>query len=296
MKVEVLNLGLSPKQYGLLLGFVGVVCFSFTMPMTKLALGSFNPWLLSFGRVSGAGLVSLALLLQQGKLPLIKQHFRILAGISLGVALGFPLLTSLALHSTSSAHAGLVLALLPLITAILSAVINRESHRPVFWLVSASGCLTVLAYVLLRDQVRLQAADLLLLGAAFSAGFGYTLGAKLTRSISGLDVICCALVVMLPVSLPATAVSWWYQPPVVVHETAVLGMIYVTLLSQLFGFVPWYKGLALGGVAVVSQVQLLQTFLTLIFSSWLLGESIGLMEYGIAMLVIAQIYMAKKVG
>ena len=296
MKTGLLNQGLTAKQYGLVLGLVGVVCFSFTMPMTKLALGSFNPWLLSFGRVSGAGLVSLVLLMQQRKVHLINRHFWMLAGISLGVALGFPLLTSLALHTTSSSHAGIVLALLPLITAILGAFINRESHRPVFWIVSASGCLTVLGYVMLRDRVSLQSADLLLLGAAFSAGFGYTLGAKLTRSLSGLDVICCALVVMLPISLPATAISWWYQPPVVVQGTAVIGMIYVTLLSQLFGFVPWYKGLALGGVALVSQVQLLQTFLTLLFSSWMLGESIGLIEYGIAILVIAQIYIAKKVG
>lgn len=296
MKTEVVNQGLTSKQMGLLLGFVGVVCFSFTMPMTKLALASFNPWLLTFGRVSGAGLLSFALLARQGKLPLIKRHFRMLAGISLGVALGFPLLTSLALHSTSSSHAGIVLALLPLITAILGSFINRESHRPVFWIVSASGCLTVLGYVMLRDQVRLQAADLLLLGAALSAGFGYTLGAKLSRSLSGLDVICGALVVMLPVSLPATAVSWVYQPPVIVHDSAIMAMIYVTLLSQLFGFVPWYKGLALGGVALVSQVQLLQTFLTLIFSAWLLGETIGWLEYGIAILVIVQIYIAKKVG
>ncbi|GAB3251436.1 DMT family transporter [Larkinella harenae] len=282
-------------QYGLFLGLLGVICFSFTVPMTKLALSSFNPWLISFGRLAGAGLLSLIILQQQQKLYLIRKHIRILAGISLGVGLGFPVLMSVALASTSSSHAGIVLALLPLTTAIFGAIIHRESHSKLFWTISASGCLTVLGYVLFREEVQLQLADLLLLAAALFASFAYALGAKLSRQISGLDVICCALVIVLPLTIPAALVAWSYQPPQTVEQSALVGLVYVTLFSQLFGFVPWYKGLAMGGVALVSQLQLLQTFFTLLISAWLLGEHIGWLEYGIALLVIAQIYIAKKV-
>lgn len=287
---------LTATQYGLFLGLLGVICFSFTVPMTKLALLSFNPWLVSFGRLAGAGLISLVILQQQGKLFLIKKHLRTLLGISLGVGMGFPVLMTVAMQSTSSSHAGIVLALLPLTTALFGTVVNRESHKPVFWVVSATGCLTVLGYVLLRDQVTFQTADLLLLGATLSAGLGYTLGARLTKTVSGLDVICCALVIVLPISIPATALAWTYAPPADLQANALTGFVYVTLFSQLFGFVPWYKGLALGGVALVSQLQLLQTFFTLLISAWMLGESIGFIEYGIAILVIIQIYIAKKVG
>ncbi|GAB3326774.1 DMT family transporter [Larkinella ripae] len=287
---------LTTTQSGLLLGLLGVICFSFTVPMTKLALLSFSPWLISFGRIAGAGLLALAILQQQGKVYLIRKHLRMLLGISLGVGLGFPVLMTVAMRSTSSSHAGIVLALLPLTTAVLGAIVNRQSHKTAFWVVSASGCLTVLGYVLLRDRVTLQTADLLLLGATLSASLGYTLGAQLTRSVSGLDVICCALVIVLPVSVPATVVAWTYEPPALIEGSALVGLVYVTLLSQLFGFVPWYKGLALGGVGVVSQLQLLQTFFTLLISAWMLGESIGLLEYGIAVLVIVQIYIAKKVS
>ncbi|WP_111628509.1 DMT family transporter [Larkinella arboricola] len=286
---------LTSTQYGLFLGLLGVICFSFTVPMTKLALLSINPWLVSFGRLAGAGLISLAILQQQNKLHLIRAHFRLLAGVSLGVGLGFPVLMSVAMASTSSSHAGIVLALLPLTTAIFGAIIHRESHSKLFWAISASGCLTVLGYVLFRDQVQFQAADLLLLAAALFASFAYALGAQLSKRISGLDVICCALVIVLPLTLPAAVVAWNYQPPQAVQGSALAGFIYVTLFSQLFGFVPWYKGLAMGGVALVSQLQLLQTFFTLLISAWLLDESIGWLEYGIALLVIAQIYIAKKV-
>ncbi|MFC5409190.1 DMT family transporter [Larkinella bovis] len=287
---------LTDRQRGLLLGLVGVICFSFTVPMTKLTLGSLNPWLVSFGRIAGAGLISLVILYQQGKLFLIRKHFRTLVGISFGVGLGFPVLMTVAMYSTSSSHAGIVLALLPLTTALFGALIHRETHKTGFWIISGSGCLTVLGYVLFREKVTLQTADLLLLGATVSASLGYALGAQLTRQLSGLDVICCALVLVLPISIPAAVVSWFYQPPSGLTASALTGMVYVTLLSQLFGFVPWYKGLALGGVALVSQLQLLQTFFTLIISAWLLSESIGWVEYGVALLVIAQIYLAKKVA
>lgn len=287
-------ISISQKNLGIFWGFIGVACFSFTMPMAKLALDSFEPWFLSFGRSCIAALISLAIIAYKGKLGLIRTHWRELIGISLGIALGFPLLTSIALSHTSSSHAGIVLAILPLMTAIVGAIIYRQRHGTAFWATAVAGCATVLAYVCIRSSITLELADVLLLGAAVSASIGYAFGARLTRHMSGLDVICCALIMMLPVSLPAALYLGISHPATIIQPAPMVAFIYITLISQLFGFVPWYKGLAMGGVGVVSQVQLLQVFMTLIISAVMLHEVIGVAEFAVAGLVVFQIYLARK--
>lgn len=287
----------NPKNLGLLLGFIGISIFAFTMPMTKIALQSFSPWLVSLGRSSAAGLLALAILVYKGKLGVIRQNWKILLGISGGIVIGFPLFSSLAMAHTTASHAGIVLAILPLMTAIVGSFINNETQPKAFWVIAATGSLTVLTYVLTRSEISFHIADLFLLAACVAASFGYSLGAKLTKRISGLDVICAALVITLPVSIPATIyliMSGGIHSAIL--PSAILAMVYVTVLSQLIGFVPWYKGLAMGGVAVVSQVQLLQVFITLLASASMLGEHIGVTEYLVAAIVVGQIYVAKKLG
>ncbi len=227
----------------------------------------------ALGRMGGAGLLAGMLLLatrqplpRRGDLPLLL----LVAG---GVVLGFPLLTTLALRSVPASHGAVIVGLLPLATAVGGAVLAHE--RPVlgFWLIAIAGAGVAVLFALLRAEGRIQAADLLLLGAVLLAATGYAAGGRLAGHLSGWRVICWGLVLALPLVASALAIL---RPPLntAAPLSAWIGLAYVTVVSQLLAFFAWYHGLVLGGIVRVGQVQLLQLFLTLLASHWLLGETV----------------------
>lgn len=259
---------------GMAAGFMGVLIFSMTLPATRTAVLALDPWFVAFGRLALAGLVAGTVLYLQGiPLPPRDQLIRI-GRTALGVVLGFPLLTTLALRHVEAAHAAVVIGVLPLLTAMVAVLVAGERPRPAFWLFASAGAACVLAYTL--GQTRLEAAwpDLLLLLAALAAAYGYAEGAVLAKSMQGLQVISWALVLALPVSLPATLLLLAEVPAAAAPWQAWTGFLWVAIFSQYLGFYFWYRGLAEGGIARVGQVQLLQTFLTLGFSALLLGEAL----------------------
>lgn len=280
---------------GLIFGFIGVACFSLTVPFTKLALRDFSPYFITVGRVMCAGiLASFILLVQRQPLPKGAQWKNIFL-VSLGISLGFPLCLSMALVRTEASHAGIVLAILPLLTALMGAYINHERHSAKFWTLAASGCLTVLVYIVVKNGIVLVPADSLLLLAALSAALAYSVGAKLSKALGGLQTICWALVVALPISVPTgiyfllTSASFASVP-----MSSFAAFLYLAFISQLLGFVPWYAGLRLGGIARVSQVQLLQTFLTLFATAFLLHENIPWHVWAMACVVLLQVYASRE--
>ncbi len=279
---------------GLLLGFFAVALFSLTMPMTKLALDSFHPYVTGMARSCIAGLLGLGWFISAKKWHLYKTHMRGFILVMLGVAFGFPIFTSMALSTTTASHAGIVLAILPLTTSIMGSFITHERHKWTFWAAAVLGCVTVLAYTLYRGGAHFSIADAYLFGAAMAGGLGYSVGAKMTKDMGGLDVICGALALALPITLPIGIYVMLHFPPQHITLGAGFGLAYICLISQLLGFVPWYKGLAMGGVALVSQLQLLQVFMTLIVCALALDEAISWMEYGVAALVVVEIYLAKR--
>lgn len=282
---------------GMFYGLIGVACFSLTPPFTKMALSGYSPLQITVGRVVIAGLLAAVLLiLRRQQLPDRKYRLRLLI-VSLGVSIGFPLSLGIALMHSDASHAGIVLAILPLLTSVLGAWLHHERHRPGFWLMAVAGCLTVLAYLFWNSGIQLVMADGLLLVAALSAAIAYSTGADLTRYIGGVNTICWAMVMMLPVSIPAAVYLLADMPPLTtLPVTASAAFLYLALVSQLLGFVPWYAGLTLGGVAKVSQVQLLQTFMTLFASSLFLSEQISWHGWAVATLVVGQVYLARRIG
>jgi drug/metabolite transporter (DMT)-like permease len=282
---------------GMLYGFMGIACFSLTPPLSKIALNGFSPYFLTAGRVAVAGLLAALILYMRGEAWPERTHWKKLVLVSLGVSVGFPLCLSMALMNTESAHAGIVLAILPLLTSVLGAWMHKEKHVLAYWFVAISGCITVLAYTFWKSGITLAAADAWLLGAALSASIAYNVGGSLSKKIGGINTICWALVFILPLSVPMALLLYAYAQPIsTIPISALFAFLYLAVVSQLFGFVPWYAGLSLGGVARVSQVQLLQTFLTLFASSLLLGEVIDIYAWLVSVLVVAQIYLAKKLA
>jgi drug/metabolite transporter (DMT)-like permease len=266
----------APVRMGaLLLCGLAVLCFSFTLPATRLASGQIPPLILGPGRSAVAGLGAIAILLVRGDALPTRTQLRSLVVVALGVVIGFPLLTSLALERVPTHHAVVVVGLLPLATSVLAVLRNGERPSRLFWLFASLGAAAVLCFGAAAQGLTLAPADLLLLAAVLLGSLAYAEGGRLATSLDGVAVICWALVLGLPGTLACVAYALSSRALPTPSPLAVGGFLYVSLVSTLFAFCAWYRGLALGGVARGSQVQLLQPVLSLVWCAALLHEPLA---------------------
>ena len=274
---------------GLLWGFLGVLAFSFTLPFTRIAVEQIDPLFIGAGRaVVAAALAALVLAATRQRLPRGAQWLR-LCVVVIGVVVGFPLLTSFALQTVPAAHGAVVIGLLPAATAIAAVIRAKERPSVTFWVASGAGVASVIAFIALAGGglEGLHPSDLLLLGAVVLAAVGYAEGALLSRELGSWQTICWALVVTLPAMIPLTAVSvtthGWPQA----DASHWLAFGYLALVSMFLGFFAWYRGLAIGPIAQVSQIQLVQPVLTIVWSALIVGERLDLLVWLGALVVVA---------
>ena len=284
------------ETQALWLGLLGVVIFALTLPMTRLAVGPASdpqlpPLFVTAGRAALAGLLSIFVLFAMRARPPQARQAWSLAVCAAGTVVGFPLFLGLALREVDAMHAAVVTGVLPLGTAVAAAVYFRQRPSPGFWACAVLGCALVLAFAAYQGEGRLSAADGLLLLAVACASIGYVAGARLAGEMSAERVICWVLVLSLPVTLPVTLASW---PAQNARTSAWMGLAYVSLFSMWLGFFAWYRALALGGTVRVSQVQLLQPFLALLFAVPVLGETLQPATVAFSLLVIATVFLGKK--
>jgi drug/metabolite transporter (DMT)-like permease len=278
---------------GMVLGFIAIAAFSVTLPATRMAVREIHPSLIGFGRSVVAGVIAaFILLITKQRRPSIAQVRKLLI-IASGVVLGFPFLSAWAMKSVHASHGAVLIGILPLATAAAGAL--RAGDRPSFgfWITATLGSAIVVGFAVIQGAGRLQTADLLLLVALLLGSIGYAEGGRLARELGGWQVICWALVISLPVSGPLFVMN------ILKHgfsaSTPVwICFLYVSLISQLFGFFIWYHALAIGGVARVGQVQLIQPFLTMSGSAFLLGEKLDLLTVGAACLVVLTLLIGRK--
>lgn len=283
------------EQNGLLLGILGVVIFGLTLPATRLAVPEMDPWFIVYGRGLIAGAAAIAILsATRQKLP-PQRSWPTLAFGSACIVVGFPLFATLAMQYVPASHGGVVLAIMPLATALAGVIFAGETPSPGFWLCGIAGTFAVLAFTYVQGggDSGIHVADLFLILAVISASAGYAIGGDLSRTMGGWQVICWMLAISAPVLLlllflQDVPVNWNAS------SRAWTGFIYLALFSQLIGFFAWYQGLALGGVAKVGQVQLLQAFVTLFASALLLGEVVSWIEIGFACLVVVIVAVGRK--
>ncbi|MGW6544816.1 DMT family transporter [Streptomyces massasporeus] len=257
--------------FGTLQAALGVVAFSLTFPATAWGLEGFGPWsLVAVRSVLAAVIAGGCLLALRVPLP-ARRHWAGLAVVGAGVVLGFPLLTTLALQTSTTAHAAVVVGLLPLTTALFSAL--RVGTRPsrTFWVAALAGAAAVLAFTVQQSGGSLTTADLYLFAALLVCAAGYTEGGRLARIMPGWQVIGWALVLCLPLTVPVAALALAHEP-VVLTVHSVTGLLWVAAGSQFAGLVVWYRGMAAIGIPKASQLQLAQPLLTLVWSVLLLGE------------------------
>lgn len=273
---------------GLILGLIGMVIFGLTLPMTRLAVLELDPVFVFVGRaLIAAACSAIYLLATHAPLPAGRDWLRLI-GVATCVVFTFPLLMAVSMRYAPSSHGGVVLGVLPLLTAMASVVVAGERPSLAFWLCGVAGTASVVVYALWdgAGSSDVHWADLLLAIAAVAASTGYALSGELTRRMGGGAVISWALVISVPALLVFLAIT---RPPVNLSASpaAWAAFFYVALFSQYLGFFAWNRGLALGGIAKVGQTQLLQTFVTLVGAAVFLGESIGLLEIVFATLVVA---------
>jgi drug/metabolite transporter (DMT)-like permease len=274
-------------------GFIGVLIFSGSLPATRVAVMDFNPVFLTVARAAIAGILGAALLLVFREKRPAKHQWGSLLLVALGVVVGFPLLSALALQYVTSAHSIIFVGLLPLATAVFAVLRGGERPRPAFWFFSLIGSALVSGFAIAQGIEASPAGDLLMLGAVIICGLGYAEGAKLSKTLGGWQVICWALVIALPVNIPLVLIM---LPSSFdgISTGAWAGLAYVSIFSMLIGFVFWYRGLVQGGIAAVGQLQLLQPFFGLTVAALLLHEAISPGMIGITIGVVLCVAGSKK--
>jgi drug/metabolite transporter (DMT)-like permease len=274
-------------------GLLGVIIFSGSLPATRVAVGGFTPLFLTSARAVIAALLGVALLLALRQQRPAKADLVPLAVVAFGVVIGFPLLTALALQHITSARSIVFIGLLPLATAIFGVVRGGERPKVAFWLFSVLGAALVAGFALLNSDSGSLTGDLLMIAAIIVCGLGYAEGAHLSRRLGGWQVISWALAGSLPVMAVLAAATWphvWSG----IGAPAWIGLAYVSIFSMLVGFIFWYRGLAVGGIAAVGQLQLLQPFFGLALAGFLLGEPVAWTMIAVTGLVVLCVAGAKR--
>ncbi|MEK5173880.1 DMT family transporter [Heyndrickxia sp. FSL W8-0496] len=281
------------EKFGLLLGLVGVICFSLTLPSTSIAVEYFGTTVVGLGRtVVAAILVAVVLIVRKEKLPSPLQ-FKSLLIVAVGAVLGFPLLTSWAMEFLPVSHGAVELALLPLATTGFAMFRAKEIPSLKFWISSIIGSLAVIVYALHLGFGQLQFADLALLAAVVILGLSYAEGGILAKELGSWQVIAWAIMIgapffVIPVGLNLT--TDMLHVPI----RAWISFIYLAVVSQFLAYVAWYSGMAMGGIARISQIQYLQPFLMILFAAAFLNESITLFTLLIAVIVVFSVILGKN--
>lgn len=278
---------------GFLWGFVGVLAFSFTLPATRLAVPELGGTVVGLGRALIAALLAAGLLLALRERPPARRYWGSLVIIAAGVVVGFPLLTAFALQQVPASHGAVVVGLLPALTAVMAVLRGGERPPRAFWFAVAAGVVAVLIFAVVQGAGQPQFADLLLLCAVASAAVGYAEGGRLARDLGGWRVICWALLIAAPVLIIPVALAIVQQDGLHASPRAWVGFAYVSVISMFLGFFAWYRGLALGGIARVGQIQLVQPVMTMTWAALFLGEVIDLPTALAGLLVVASVALTR---
>ena len=288
----------SDETKGMWLGLAGVAIFSLTLPFTRMAVAELDPLFVALGRALVAAILA-AGWLWWNRAPLPRAFdLGSLALVSFGCIIGFPLLTSIALQTVPASHGAVLVGILPLATALFAALRAHERPSFGFWVSALLGSAIVVGFALRQGGGVFQLADLAIFAAVALAALGYAEGGRLARTMGGQQVICWALLLSVPLLLPIVLWSAWSHADAIAAAgtRAWLGFAYVSLFSMFIGFFFWYKGLALGGIARVGQVQLLQPFMTLLGAAALLGEALQLANILFALVIIAVVAVGRRMA
>jgi drug/metabolite transporter (DMT)-like permease len=289
---------LSDETKGYILAFIGIVVFALTLPVTRWVVstdtaGSLSPIFVTVCRAAIAGLCGLGYLIWQGALAFPRKLNGPLLISALGTVFAFPYFLGMGLTAAPSVQAAVVTGFMPICTAVFASVYFRQKQTTKFWVCALVGLLLILAFSAYQGLGVLRLADVFLVLAVMTGAVGYVSGVKVSSTMPASHAISWILVISLPISLPATIWLWPDEP---ISVSRAIGLGYLGMFSMWLGFFAWYKGLVLGGTMRVSQVQLLQPFIALLLSAWLLGEKLDLSTIVFAIALILTVLASKRVS
>ena len=277
----------------MLIGLIGVCIFALTLPASKLAVEVFNPAFVSFGRAFIAGIAGLGyIVITKAPIPpwkIVRRMFLII----IGIVTCFPYLMTLAMANGSSSHGGIILGFMPLLTTVFGVVRHKERPSKGFWFASLLGTGLVLTYALIQGAGSFSYMDFLLMSSTIFSALGYAEGAEISRFMSPKLVISWAVVIALPINAAVTYLTFepnYLNAPMMYWQS----LLFLGLFSMYIGFFFWYEGLSLGGISRVSQVQLTQPFITLIFANLILSEKLEAINFIFAALVVFSVFLGKQ--
>lgn len=277
---------------GLLPGFAGVAVFSLTLPATRVAVQELHPIFVASGRAAAAALLGAACLLLSGAPRPRGREWLSVAIVAATIGLLFPICASYGARDASAAHGAVILGLLPLFTTLAGMLRVGERPQPLFWFAGLLGSGAVVAFALWENGGGvLTKTDFILLGAAVVASFGYAESARVAPALGSWQVVCWALLLVLPLNLVSALLHFPAEPA---SGQAWGALAYVTTMSQLFGVMLWTRGLRLGGVARVGQLQLLMPLLTFAAAALWLGEALSLATFAAAAVVLGSILLSQR--
>ena len=289
-------MALTQKQRsGLLFALAGVFAFSMSLPLTKLALRGFDPLFTAFARPVIASCLAIPLMLAARVPPLPRHLIRPTVFTALGAVFGWPILIAVALHRTTSSHVAVIAAVMPLVTAIIAVLKNKQHPGLSFWMASIIGTFLLIFFSISRGGLGEWDAltDLIIIGAVISSSYCYVEGAGLTKYLPGWQVISWVVVIALPIALPSSVIVYLATSSHhSIHVDSIIGMLGIGIFSMYLGFFAWYRGLQDFGVSHGSQVQQLQAILTLVWSSLFLGEKVTLTMVVSALGIVACVLWA----
>jgi drug/metabolite transporter (DMT)-like permease len=275
---------------------VAVFLWSFTVPLTKVAVEGFSAVFTATGRAVIAGVVA-GVVLAVRKVPPPPRHlWRPLAYVLLGTVFGWPIFMAVALNYTTAAHASVIAAFLPLATAVFAVALTHEQVTRTFWVAATVGTIAVIAFSLSRGELGPGSllADVLLIFGVLAASLGYVFGVDATRSLPGWQVVSWVVVAALPVTIPVTALLWVFGEGVSSPDAGQWAALIILGLSSMYlGFFAWYRGLSLAGTAYGGQVQQLQVLLSLVWAAVLLGETVTWITVLAAVVVVSAVAWAQ---
>ncbi|KXY31012.1 DMT family transporter [Bacillus sp. FSL K6-0067] len=278
---------------GMILGFIGIICFSFTLPATSIAVPYFGATIVGLGRtVIAAIIVAIIFIIKKEKIP-NKNQMKGIFIVAIGATLAFPLLTTFAMKSLPVSHGAIELALLPLATAGFAVWRGGEKLTKRYWISSVIAAISVVVYAMYLGLGQLQKGDIALLAAVLLLGLSYAEGGKLSKELGSWQVIAWAILFgapffIIPVGLSVS--TDMLQAPI----EAWISLLYLAIVSQFFAYVAWYAGMSLGGIARVGQIQYLQPFLMIGFSVLFLDESITWHTVVLAFVVVICVMIGKN--
>lgn len=282
----------SRESLGLLFGLVAVVLFGGSLPATRIAVISLDPWFVTAARALVAGVVGLSIVVV-ARVPFPVAHAGRLVAVALCLVIGFPAAMAVAVVTVPASHGSVVLALLPLATTLGAVIFAGERPSLEFWLLSLAGAGLVAAFALRQGDVAIVAGDLVLVAGVLVCGSGYAIAATLSRTLPGWQVITWAVVISLPLALPATLLLW-PDGAGAVPAAAWAGVAYGGIVSQFVAYAIWNAALAWGGVARIGQLQLLQPFVTFVIAVPLLGERIDAATIAFAAAVAVVVALGRR--